>query len=576
MKLPIANNRTIVRELLTLLGHFKTEFAVAITIQLITAGAAVVTPWVIGATFDAVAQGKGGDVVRWYITVLAAAVVLQSLTAWFADYKARVLGQKVFNLLRVQLVETITHLPLSVVEAAGTGDLLGRTTADVNRVEFFIRSGLSRLMVVSIQVITTVVAAFVVAPAVGIVVVVAFVPFGFALRRYLRRTVAGYLASSALMAEFSGDITETVEQSATVDALGMKRSRMARFMVLLEESWNNERYTSWMRVIYVGSTFIILSVPMILAVLWGSWMVGLGLATAGAVTSVALYAQQLGWPVAEFGWWIDELQFASVALARIFGVGQVPPDRVASASAPEADDVVIEDVSFSYRDGRPVLHNVSLDIRPGERLAIVGPSGAGKSTLGRLIAGVNAPDSGSITVGGVEVTRIVEKELHSTCALVTQENHVFAGTIADNLRFAKSDATDEELRRALNIVDASWVGVLEDGLETKVGSGEKDLTPSQIQQLALARIVLLDPAIVILDEATSLLDPTAARSAEQAMNRVLEGRTVISIAHRLYTAYDADRVAVMVDGQVRELGSHDELVSARGEYASLWHAWQQD
>ncbi|MDP9801316.1 ABC-type multidrug transport system fused ATPase/permease subunit [Arcanobacterium wilhelmae] len=576
MKLPIATNRTITRRLLALLAHFKGEFAFVIAIQLVMAAAAVVTPWVIGATFDAVAAGKGGDVVRWYVGVLAAAVVLQSLTAWLADYKARVLGQKVFNLLRVQLVETITHLPLSVVEAAGTGDLLGRTTADVNRVEFFIRSGLSRLMVVSIQVIATVVAAFLVAPAVGIVVVVSFIPLAIVLRKYLRRTVAGYLASSALMAEFSGDITETVEQSATVDALRMKRARMGRFMVLLEESWNNERYTSWMRVIYVASTVMVLCAPMILAVLWGAWMVGLGLATVGAVTSVALYAQQLRWPLDEFGWWIDELQFASVALARIFGVGEVAPDRVATASAPDADDVVIEDVSFSYRDGRPVLRNVSLDIRPGERLAIVGPSGAGKSTLGRLIAGVNAPGSGSITVGGVEVTRIVEKELHSTCALVTQENHVFAGTIADNLRFAKAAATDVELQRALEIVDAGWVALLPDGLETKVGSGQKDLTPSQAQQLALARIVLLDPSIVILDEATSLLDPTAARSAEQAMNRVLDGRTVISIAHRLYTAYDADRVAVMVNGQVRELGSHEELVATGGEYASLWHAWQQD
>ncbi|MCI7306176.1 MAG: ABC transporter ATP-binding protein/permease, partial [Trueperella sp.] len=213
---------------------------------------------------------------------------------------------------------------------------------------------------------------------------------------------------------------------------------------------------------------------------------------------------------------------------------------------------------------------------PGERLAIVGPSGAGKSTLGRLIAAVNPPDAGSIRVGGVEVTSLPEALLHRTIALVTQENHVFVGTIADNLRFAKEDATDDELLAALATVDATWVERLDNGLETLVGSGERELAPSQAQQLALARIVLLDPDVLILDEATSLLDPTVARSAEQALVRLLEGRTVISIAHRLYTAYDADRVAVMIDGEVAELGSHDDLVALGGEYASLWEAWQQD
>lgn len=222
------------------------------------------------------------------------------------------------------------------------------------------------------------------------------------------------------------------------------------------------------------------------------------------------------------------------------------------------------------------MDDVDLSVAPGERVAIVGPSGAGKSTLGRLIAGVNAPTSGSLTIGGVEVTKIEEKYLHSSVALVTQENHVFVGTIADNLRFASPQARDVRLWDALDIVDATWVRDLPDGLETKVGSGHRDLAPAQAQQLALARIVLLDPDVVILDEATSLLDPTVARSAELALGRVLEGRTVISIAHRLYTAYDADRVCVMIDGRVAELGSHDELVALGGQYASLWNTWQQD
>ncbi|NLW13129.1 MAG: ABC transporter ATP-binding protein [Trueperella sp.] len=576
MKLPLATNRTVATKVIELFKLYKGEFVLVIAVQIIVAIAAVVTPWVIGKSFDAVGSGTTPSVIRTYITVIIIAVIVQFIASWFADYRSRVLGQKVFNVLRIRIVESVMHLPLSVVEAAGTGDLLGRTTSDVNRVEFILRRGLSRLMVLSFQVIVTVVAALVIEWRVGFVVVLSFVPLVFVIRKYLRRTIAAYLAASALSAEVSGDITETVEQSATVDSLGMSEVRTRRTSVLLREMWDNERYSALMRTYFSATMVLVLFAPLVIAIVWGAWLVGLGVTTVGAVVAVALYAQQLRWPLDELGWWIDELQFAAVALARIFGVAEVPSDREFGDDAPTSDVVEIEDVSFSYREGEPVLRNVGLTVRSGERLAIVGPSGAGKSTLGRLIAGVNPPDVGSIRVGGVEVTRLPEDLLHQTVALVTQENHVFVGTVADNLRFAKADASDEDLLSALRTVDALWVERLPEGLDTKVGSGARELAPSQAQQLALARIVLVDPAVLILDEATSLLDPTAARSAEQALSRVLAGRTVISIAHRLYTAYDADRVAVMIDGEVAELGSHNELVSRGGEYASLWEAWQQD
>ncbi len=576
MKLPIATNRTVLTKVAELFRQYKAEFTLVIAVQLVVAVAAVVTPWVIGRAIDAVGTGTTPATIRTFIRIIIVTVIIQFISSFYADYRSRVLGQKVFNVLRIQLVESVMHLPLSVVEAAGTGDLLGRTTSDVNRVEFMVRQGISRIMVLGFQVLTTVVAAMLIEWKIGFVVVLSFVPLFFIIRRYLRRTIAAYLAASALRAELSGDITETVEQSATVDSLAMSEVRTRRTSVLLREMWNNERYSALMRTFFSASMVVALFSPIVIAVVWGAWLVGQGWATIGAVTAVAMYAMQLRWPLDELGWWIDELQFAAVALARIFGVADVPSDRQIDDAVPTSDDIEVRDVTFSYREGAPVLRDVDLTVHSGERLAIVGPSGAGKSTLGRLIAGVNPPDEGSIRVGGVEVTRLREDLLHQTVALVTQENHVFVGTVADNLRFAKADASDDDLLDALRTVDAMWVERLPEGLETKIGSGARELAPSQAQQLALARIVLLDPAVLILDEATSLLDPTAARSAEQALSRVLAGRTVISIAHRLYTAYDADRVAVMTDGEVAELGSHDELVALGGEYASLWEAWQHD
>jgi ABC-type multidrug transport system fused ATPase/permease subunit len=220
---------------------------------------------------------------------------------------------------------------------------------------------------------------------------------------------------------------------------------------------------------------------------------------------------------------------------------------------------------------------VGLDLHPGDRLAIVGPSGAGKSTLGRLLAGVHPPRTGRVAVGGVPLVDLPLSQLRGEVMLVTQEHHVFVGTLADNVRLARADADEGQLWQALGAVGAAaWVRALPQGLSTPVGSGGHPLSPAQAQHLALARLVLADPHTLVLDEATSLLDPRAARHLERSLAAVLHGRTVVAIAHRLHTAHDADIVAVVEDGLITELGSHRELVEAGGAYADLWASWRDD
>ncbi|MFE1128631.1 ABC transporter ATP-binding protein [Streptomyces albidoflavus] len=573
-KLPVAGTATVRAYIADLARRHRKAFLLLVTVNAVAVIASMAGPYLLGSLVEEVSAGAEDVPLVRTMLLFTAALVVQAFFIHRVRLRGAMLGEEVLADLREDFLVRSVELPPGVLERAGTGDLLSRITTDVDRLADALREAVPQLAIGVVWILLLLGGLTVTAPTLAPVVLIALPALLLVCRWYFRRAPAAYRSEAAGYAAVASALTETVDAGRTVESLRLGPERIALSDRRISEWTGWERYTLWLRSVLfpvVSLTHVLVLASVLLI---GGFYVLQGWIGVGQLTTAALISQMLVDPVGIVLRWYDELQVAQVSLARLVGVREVEPEAGDADERPEGRAVRADDVHFGYRPGVDVLRQVTLAVEPGTRLALVGPSGAGKSTLGRLLAGIYGPRTGRLTLGGAELARMPAEEVRSHVALVNQEHHVFVGSLRDNLRLARTDAGDEELWEALAAVDADgWSRALEDGLDTEVGSGALALTPAQAQQVALARLVLADPHTLVLDEATSLLDPRAARHLERSLARVLEGRTVVAIAHRLHTAHDADLIAVVEDGRITELGPHDQLVAAGGAYAALWRSW---
>ncbi|HWJ98383.1 MAG TPA: ABC transporter ATP-binding protein [Acidimicrobiales bacterium] len=574
--LPTASAAATRHALVTRLKPHRIALASSAALFLVRAVAGLVLPLALGLIVNVAVDGDGAGA----ITAPVLAIVLATLVEGAAAVGGTAVAARAFLPaladLREEVLDRALQVPLADVERAGIGDLTARVDGDVAAVNEAIQEAFPTVLESTLAIAMTIVGLAVLDWRLALAGLGA-APIQFhTMRWYLPRSSPLYAEERVAAGRRSQQLLETVGGASTVQALDLADEHLVLVHDRSRDALRLSLAATWLRTRFFARLNLAEVTGMVLVLVVGFWLSDEHGLSAGAVTAAVLLFQRLFNPINALLYLVDEAQSAGAALARLIGVTAMDPPADEVSPADPADAAVeLHDVCFGYRPGHDVLTGLDLRVADGETVALVGATGAGKSTVGRLVAGIAAPAGGTVTIGGIPVAELGDDRARLPVVLVTQEIHLYAGTLADDLRMVRPDATDDELWAALATVGATeWVQGLTDGLDTAVGDGAVELDASRIQLLALARVVLADPMVVVLDEATAEAGSAGARLLDRAAAAALAGRTGLLIAHRLSQAAAADRVVVLDAGRVVEAGTHDELAAAGGVYAGLWHAWR--
>jgi ATP-binding cassette subfamily B protein len=535
-------------------------------------------PWLVKYGIDeGIEKGDAGPLNRAVIGYVAVAI------AAYVVFRIQVLaisqvGENFLRDLRVRVFDHLQRLSMPFYDREKAGVLVSRMTSDVDSLAELVQMGLLMFIMNGLLLIFSVVVLAVVSWQL-LLIALAAVPFVVvASVKFQRDSNRAYLDVRDGIAGTLSQLQQGLSGIRVIQAFAREDVEIGRFTersrglydAHMRSVWTQAWYLPVIEMAGIGTTALVIG--------FGGWLTVEGTVTVGTVAFFVLTLTNLFEPIQQLSQLFNMVQSAGAGLKKLFDLLDTEvevAERRGAVDLPAEGAIEVRDVSFGYAGGAPVLHDVDLHITPGEKLALVGPTGAGKSTLAKLVARLYDPTHGTITFGGVDLRDATLRSLRERIVVVPQEGFLFSGTLRENVRLVRGDATDAEIDDAL-----SAIGVLErfqalpDGLATEVHERGSRLSAGEKQLVSLARAALVDPALLVLDEATSSLDPGTELLVEEALGRLMEGRTVVVIAHRLSTAQRADRVGVVTDGRLIEVGTHDDLVRREGHYAALFASWQ--
>jgi ATP-binding cassette subfamily B protein len=509
------------------------------------------------------------------VTLYGALTVVQAAAAFGFIYLTGILGERVRYDLRKRLFNHLQELSLSYFNRTPTGWIMSRVSSDTDRISELVTWGMLDITWGVVSIIAAVYFMLRINWQLGLIVFTIVPVLVIVAAEFKKRILTEYRVVRKMNSRITGAYEEGVMGVRVTKALGREAQQLEEFQELTGEMYRAGYRAAWLSALFLPAVQLISAFGIGAVVWYGGIQASVGGMTIGSIYAFFSYITSMLWPVQEMARVYASMQQAIASAERVFSLIDAVPEISDRPGAVDpgsiAGDIVFDDVDFYYEEDKPVLNNFNLHVRQGETIALVGPTGGGKSTIVNLLCRFFEPRAGEIRIGGRDYTGFTLHAIQSRIGVVLQTPHLFSGTIRENIRYGRLDASDEEIEEAARVAGAhSFIMTLPQGYEEEVGEGGGLLSVGQKQLISLARAVLAEPEIFIMDEATSSVDTLTEALIQQGMDNLMEGRTSFVIAHRLSTIKRADRILVVEDGRIQEMGSHAELIRARGHYYRLY------